>query len=184
MIEINKVYFDMDGVLADFEDRVFRRTGVTRDELYAMGKEKADNLVCKLVRHDEDWFYNLLPTRYFKAMVDFMAYLSEQGVEVNILTSMGGDFYNDLNVTTHRAKAEWLEDNDITDYITHMCTVARCDMKQYYGEEGALLIDDKQSNCEEFSAIGGVSIKVDLDWSNEDAEEMFSNAKRYIKFGG
>lgn len=182
MNKINKVYFDMDGVLADFEDRLFRRTGVTRDELYAMGKEKAELLVYKIVKHDPDWFYDLLPTRYFQQMVDFMDFLNGEGVEVNILTSMGSDFYADFDVTTHQAKADWLDVNGVTDYITNMCIVPKCYMKQYYAEPDAILVDDKQSNCDEFTAKGGIAIKVDLDATADDIETIFDDAKR-IFFG-
>lgn len=184
MLHVNKVYFDMDGVLADFEGMVFKKTGCTRDDLYAMGLEKADTLVDRLVGSDPAWFTDLEPTRYFKAMIEFMEFLNAAGVEVNILTSMGNDFYNDFDVTTHMAKADWLDYQEVSELIKNMCTVPRCYMKQYYAEPDALLIDDKQSNCEQFSANGGVSIKVDLDWSNDDAVETFESAKRYMKFGG
>lgn len=182
MLNINKVYFDMDGVLADFNRELETTTGKTISEIRSMPFEEAEELVVGLIASNPEFFANLQPTRYFECMVDFMKYLAEQGVEVNILTSMGRDFYKDLDVTTHKAKSEWLEKYGLSGIVSNMCTVPKCSMKQYYAEPNSMLIDDKKSNCEEFSAKGGVSINVDLGWERFDATKVFESVKKYMAF--
>lgn len=182
MLNINKVYFDMDGVLADFDRELETITGKTISEIRSMPFEDAEELVVGLISSNPEFFANLQPTRYFEGMVDFMKYLVDQGVEVNILTSMGRDFYKDFDATTHKAKSEWLEKYGLSEIVSNMCTVPKCCMKQYYAEPNSMLIDDKKSNCQEFSAKGGVSINVDLGWEQFDVTKVFESAKEYMTF--
>ena len=139
-----KIFFDVDGVLADFAGGVLKYTGYPVPEL-SVPNEQA--LMWERLRPTEHFFALLDPLpdglRLFRKMQNL-------GYHVEILTATPSEKYGVLNC--REDKEIWLKKMDIHCPIN---IVARAD-KQYFAKDHThILIDDFKKNVREWNEAGG-----------------------------
>lgn len=154
MQKYNVVYFDMDGVLTDFNRTVFEMTGKNINQL------KSEGLYEEFMYDNapRNFFVDLEPSPHLTQMMTLMYKLKSSGVGVEILTSYG-PWCDDFGVTAHRCKVQWLRDHlkSPEKYIDKFNGVPLCHQKGFYGNPTSYLIDDQPENCDAFTANGGDS---------------------------
>ena len=143
MIPINRIFVDMDGVLADFVQGVQGPkylNGPLTDDLYD------DN---KIALSNKGLFKDLPP---MTDMQDLMNYINNLGVYWEILTCTGK--LNRQKVA--KDKTAWIREHvDPNTVIT--CTFTG-KQKAAYAEPGFVLIDDRKKNIDAWVAAGGIGI--------------------------
>lgn len=166
-MEVDKIYFDMDGVLADFERGVKELCGITPpsqnakhiipgadDEMWAKIKE---------VSH----FYDVLELMP-EAKEMFDAVYGKYGDKCEILTGIPKpkrgivDAGEDKKKWVHRLLSKDIKVN----------IVFREDKPQYCIGKGCILIDDMEKNIAEWEAMGGTGIQ------NVSADETMEKLAR------
>lgn len=133
--------FDMDGVLADWEDSFIPQYGdpsrMLEEELNAIKKKLANS----------DFYLNLKP---LKAGIELFIHLRSLG-NVAILTSVGK--YNSEGVAEH--KKQWLINN--LGYLPDFYYTKSSKEKSMYVEKG-ILIDDRVKAVMPFKSAGGKAV--------------------------
>ncbi len=142
---IQKIYLDMDGVLADFHGRYV--------ELF--GKTPAD------ARDNKEFsphWKHFCTTEQFKTL-DFwpgaeklLEFIRSLPVTVEILTSSGGMKFHD---SVARQKRIWLRDRNIH-YFANVVSGRK--QKSKYASEYTILVDDTDDVIDGFNAAGGHGI--------------------------
>jgi hypothetical protein len=142
---INKIFLDMDGVIADFEGRYFSRYGV----------EPASN------RDRKEWSNNwkdFIETKQFETLdwwpegQELIAYLDTLNIPVEILSSSGGHL-NHLSVESQKVK--WLKERNIN-YSVNI--VPGRGLKRNYADGNKIMIDDTPDVIVGFNEAGGNGI--------------------------
>jgi hypothetical protein len=143
---IDKIYLDMDGVLTDFE-KSFRDN---------YGQDALAHRDRKL--WTENWPDFILNKRGFESLPEFagwntlLEFIRQYKVEVEILTSSGGEKY-------HREVAEqktnWLKNHGIT-YKPNVVPGRK--HKKDYATPSTILIDDTEDVIIAFNKAGGIGI--------------------------
>jgi FMN phosphatase YigB (HAD superfamily) len=142
---IKKIYLDMDGVLSDFERR-YREIFGTDPALVREHKRFSDHWDEFVLGHH----FNCLD--YHEGALELLEYLKDKDVEIEILSSSGGEKYHDI---VKADKIVWLCEHGIP---YHPNVVSSKRLKKNYANENAILIDDTLSNIEEFNEAGGIGI--------------------------
>lgn len=143
------VYFDMDGVLSDFDRRYYQLFGVSPK---AVSDDKESN------SHRIIW-HKFIDTKQFQTLdlCDNASKLIQlidryKSVQFAILSSTGGfQRYNDVA----EQKRRWLIDHNIT--IPHIFVPAR-KYKRGYANSQSILIDDVADNTKDFIENGGSAV--------------------------
>lgn len=150
---INIVYFDMDGVLADFEKTLSRMVGKPFDEiLHESGDDPIGDYLLQLT-HSKKFFEKM------DAMPEFPIFhrlifelLSQKNLEVMILTATGSP-----NPETVRdQKKAWLRNNGLE--RIPVIDVLKSRYKCEYASPDSLLIDDREKAVMPFVENGGKAI--------------------------
>ena len=143
---IKKIYLDMDGVLCDFERKF--------EELY--GEEALKNRDRKL--WTEDW-PDFIQTNQFEELAkfpgadDLLLFIRKHPeIEVEILTSSGGQQYHDQ---VKEQKIVWLKKNSIA-YKPNVVPGRK--HKKEFAQPDTVLIDDTEDVIENFNRAGGIGI--------------------------
>ena len=143
---IKKIYLDMDGVLCDFERKF--------EELY--GEEALKNRDRKL--WTEDW-PDFIQTNQFEELAkfpgadDLLLFIRKHPeIEVEILTSSGGQKYHDQ---VKEQKIVWLKKNSIA-YKPNVVPGRK--HKKEFAQPDTVLIDDTEDVVENFNRAGGIGI--------------------------
>lgn len=154
------LYVDMDGVLTDFNKHFKDRTGVEKSQAQLDGTYR-------------NWMLNLVETDFFKTLPSSktlndgmlgLIQIASSMVQVEILTSYGpwydpklklGDQFG---VKTHAAKVDWLNNHNISRYISKFNGVPDCTDKHRFGNKNTFLIDDQVENVDGFKSFGGSGI--------------------------
>jgi len=142
------IYFDMDGVLADFEAGFFKVSGqdlsLLPDDVFA-DKETKD----KVFSHPT--FFLDLPI--LPEAKDMVRYAMGFAADVQALTATG--YSNEEAVAAQ--KEEWIARH--FPEITQVHTVPKSDMKAKYAWPDVILIDDRlEKSIKPFRAKGGIGI--------------------------
>ena len=144
MTKINKIFVDMDGVLADFVRGV-------ESSKYLNGPfdRQADYDDQKLKFSNAGLFRDLPPMKDMQALVN---YCKNCGIDWEILSCSG--MLNRTKVT--KDKIDWIR-KYVHPSVIITCTLKGKD-KAVFARPGHVLIDDKQSNIKAWQDAGGYGI--------------------------
>lgn len=139
---MKQVYFDMDGVLADFDQGVINTMGRPYDDDMKKDFWKRDCV-------EKQIFLNMPE---IKAGLDLLFDVEQMGLDICIMTSTGGA---PNHHAIARQKLSWLESRGLEKYPVAFCTGTAS--KGRFAQPGALLIDDRGKVCAEWERQGGTS---------------------------
>jgi len=144
-MRIDRLFLDLDGVIADFVKRY--------EELYGISP---DNPTAK--KHFHENFEHFIETEQFSTLepmpdaVELLLYIDSLDIPKNIL---GSTAYDKVHEEASRQKNIWLKTMDI-DYPPILVPGKR--LKAQYAKPNYVLIDDTKSNIDEWNAKGGIGI--------------------------
>ena len=144
---MTKVYFDMDGVIADWEEG-FKDTfpNMSIEEYNRLPKDlKAkykDNIA-----NDKSYYYRLKP---MKAGIGYLRYLVDAGYDVEILTSCGE--INTKEVV--KQKKRWVKKH-LSGLNIKFNYTTKSEDKARYATKDTVLIDDREKSIVPFKRAGG-----------------------------
>lgn len=158
--EIEKIYFDMDGVLADFAKGVREICGIEPppqpqdlSEEERAAKKVADDQMWELIRQAGNFYYQLELMPGAKEMFD--ALYEKYGDKVEILTGVPKE--KRRIDSAGKDKEDWVREKlskDVKINIVH-----REEKIQKCYNKGCILIDDMALNITEWENAGGTGIQ-------------------------
>ncbi len=162
-MEPDKIYFDMDGVLADFTLGVKEMCGIDIDTPQEQRSKEQDKAMFDAIHEVPDFYLKL---KTIPGTVDLFYRLRElYGDKVEVLTGIPKP---ERNIpTASDEKISWVRDHLEGDIVVN--TVLRSEKKNYVKGEGSILIDDLPSNIKAWEECGGTGI---LFKDPESAERM------------
>ena len=150
-IEVDKIYIDMDGVLADFAKGVHELCGVEAEQKQDEDPEK-DNLMWEQVKKI-DHFYDKLDMMRGANEMFHMLY-ETFGDKFEILTGIPKARRGILNAAED--KKIWVRRLLSKKIVVN--TVYKDEKKNFVKGEGSILIDDLEQNIAEWREAGGTGI--------------------------
>lgn len=166
------VYWDMDGVLTDFEKTYFEKVGSTKSDDIESG-EYADNMRA-LVK--TDFFNSMLANPHIEDIKRVMRTINKAGIRQEILTSCGP--WAEDNTKTIDNKTKWLIDNKIIECgIVKVNTVSLCSDKKPFASPDAILIDDQINNISDFKSAGGNVVHFNIKDTKKHLSELLEDLK-------
>lgn len=158
---MNRVFLDLDGVMADLEGDYLRRFGHTMDAAPSRKQMWAN------INGIEDYFYHLPP---MQGAQDFYAKLKEWNPI--ILTSCPSSRYHEVA----RQKIAWVRLHLDPDVL--VIPAYGSESKQWFAQKsGDILIDDYGKNCREWTAAGGIAIQ----HRGSDFKRTWNNFREVIR---
>lgn len=158
---IEKIYLDMDGVVADFHRRYVEVFGKTPSE--ARDQKEFHPHWKEFVVTGQfatlDWWHD---------GQKFLDYIKTLDVEVEMLSSSGGTKYHDLVV---EQKLHWLKEKGIH-YKANIVAGRR--KKKEYAKPTTILVDDTEDVIDDFNEAGGIGIL------HKDANETIKIIKQIL----
>ena len=146
---IRTVYFDMDGVLADWVEgfeKLFPQ--IPYSKYNALSKEE-QNIYRKELDGNGHFYRGLHP---FMPVVKALSELKALGYQVEILSSVG-TLFPDLVIKQKKAwLAEYVEAGIVANFVNKSGHKAR------YATENTLLLDDRSRSVDPFLKAGGKSL--------------------------
>ena len=148
---IEKIYFDMDGVLADFTRGIKELCGLNPIDQSNSSKDDEDAL-WKAVKETEHFYDRLEPV--LGAMEMFRTLYNKYGDKCEILSAVPKPKREIF--TAKDDKINWVRRYLSDDVVINI--VLRADKKNYVKGPGCILIDDFEKNIKEWEAEGGTGI--------------------------
>jgi hypothetical protein len=145
MRKINKIYLDLDGVIADFNKKY--------KELFDIFPNKAekdktfDKLFTSFIEQQGFATLDLMPNA-----IQLMDYLRQTGIDVEILSSTASEHRHD---EIRPQKLKWLKNNQIE---FPAILVPGAYLKKELATPTAILIDDTPKNITQWQEAGGIGI--------------------------
>lgn len=152
------IYFDLDGVLTDYDGQLAAENNLTREQVVLDRELRRSLENTRKTRMGLDHYRTLKPHNLlgFKSL---MRSLFSLGHTQEILTSYGDVQPLETGVIAHTGKQAWLKQHyaDIFEegVISRFNGVVSCSQKRFYGRPGSFLIDDQEDNIRDFAANGG-----------------------------
>ena len=155
--KIEKIYFDMDGVLADFRSGVKKYCGMDAPDINEDNPEK-DAEMWKRIREVDHFYAELDEMPYSRPL--FEAVYRKYRDKVAILTAIPK---KDKGIKdAAEDKIEWIRRKFSKTIPVHIVT--REEKKKYCTGKGCILIDDMEKNILEWKEMGGSGfLNVDAD---------------------
>ncbi len=152
-MNVEKIYFDMDGVLADFERGVKEICGLTPPSQNAEHRQPGE---------DDEMWAAIKACPHFYDQLEFMPGAKEMfdviyekyGDKCEILTGIPKPKRGIVNAASDKKK--WVKRLLSEDLVVNI--VFREEKPQYCHGEGCVLIDDMESNIRDWKAMGGTGI--------------------------
>jgi hypothetical protein len=143
--EINKIYLDMDGVIADFVKRYKELYNMEPKE--AEANKKFNHFFDDFIQHNHFATLDIMPGAY-----DLIAFLRTLSLPTEILSSTASEKRDPL---IRPQKLQWLESHAIG-FKANLVPGAK--NKAKFATPDSILIDDMERNCEDFRKAGGYAI--------------------------
>ena len=137
------VYFDMDGVLADFPSQFMKLFNIRPEEV-------SDDELWKMIRKEKGFWVSMPIITGTKKLLH---YVRSRGYNVEILSAVPE---KNKDPKAERDKRDWINRN-FKQYFDKVNIVRRKD-KQRFAKKNALLIDDLEKNTKEFMNAGGLAV--------------------------
>lgn len=150
-MKIEKIYFDMDGVLADF-DRGMEELCLMKKQKQGEPGTKSDDELWDAIRSVDNFYDRLQPVS--GAVEMFKAIYSVYGDRCEILSAVPKPHRNIL--TAREDKIKWVR-RLLSDQVV-INLVYRAEKQEFVKDEGSILIDDYQINIDEWNEAGGTGI--------------------------
>ena len=160
-LEIDCIYFDMDGVLVDFnrgQEEILKIDVVHQEHK----KPGDDDLLFSKMREYDHYYYMLKPIEGSLSL--FNKVYEKYGDKCRILTGVPKANRGIINASSD--KKAWVEKYLSKDIVVN--TVLRKEKIEYVKNKGSILIDDFSKNIKEWRERGGTGI---LFVSPEDTEK-------------
>lgn len=165
-MKVNKIYFDMDGVLSDFERGVREICGLA---------PQSQNAKHRNPRDDEEMWERIKNAPHFYGRLELMPGANElfdavytvYGDKCEILTGIPKPKRGVVDAEAD--KREWVRRLLSEDVKVNV--VFREEKPKYCTDEGCILIDDMTRNIRDWNAMGGTGIK------HESAEQTLEILK-------
>ena len=169
--KITRIYFDLDGVLAGFDEK-FRNSNKEgldfKEYIGKYGSSKAWDIINK---GKSEYWSSMDWNLGGKGLYDYVTKIAEEkGIEVWILSSPGLD----PNGDTTKGKNEWVDKH--LNIPLNRRVYKQAKNKYTEAKPGYLLIDDMGKNVSEFIEAGGYGIK-------NNPENSIDSIKKLNKFG-
>jgi hypothetical protein len=141
--KFDKIYLDMDGVIADFDKRYI--------ELYG---EKSAKMTVKSEQQFREFIggQNFATLDLFPGALTLLKYLRELPIPVEMLSSSASPEYHD---EISRQKKIWLDTHQVT---FNPIFVPGKHLKAQYATTTSILIDDDEQNIKDWNAAGGLGV--------------------------
>ena len=152
-MEVRKIYFDMDGVLADFERGVRELCNLEPLSQNAKHRDKhKDDIMWEKIKEVEHFYYLLNPVQNAKELFDSVYERYKERCE--ILTGIPKP-HREINHASEDKK-RWVRENLSEDVAVNI--VYREEKQNYVHGKGCVLIDDSVRNIREWNEAGGTGI--------------------------
>ena len=163
-MKIEKIYFDLDGVLADFSAGLWKYCGIDPIAQGAL-KNGVENPMWEAIKKVDHFFDKLVP---MPEAIELFEKLSEK-YNCEILSAIPrphrGIKYSEED------KRAWVKRYLGPDVVANI--VFRSEKKQFCRGAGLILIDDYQKNVDEWNEGGGFGILYDGNQTVIDAIEKY-----------
>ncbi len=146
---IQKIYIDMDGVLADFDDGIRRLCFMEPQPQNAIQSQEYEDEMWDRIRKVGHFYGKLQPMP--GAVEMFKKLYETYGDKVEILTGIPKPERGIIDAASDKRK--WVADLLSAQVVVH--TVRRKDKKNYCKGKSYVLIDDYDKNTKEWDAMGG-----------------------------
>ena len=152
-LDFDKIYFDMDGVLADFNKGVMDMCQIYAGDQEGPDRKELDDRMFAAIAATPHFYLKLEPV---DGMLDILKELiSEYGNKVEILTGIPKPERN--VVTAAEDKVEWVRKLVSDDIMVN--TVLRREKMQFAKGPETILVDDMKKNIDEWKEAGGTGIR-------------------------
>ena len=148
-MEIQKIYIDMDGVLADFDEGIRQLCYMEPQPQNAIQSQEYEDEMWDRIRKVGHFYGKLQPMP--GAVEMFKKLYETYGDKVEILTGIPKPERGIIEAAAD--KREWVADLLSKDVVVN--TVRRKDKKNYCKGKDCVLIDDYDKNTREWSDMGG-----------------------------
>ena len=147
-MDYDKIYFDMDGVLSDFNKGIVELCGMEAPTQNPNTHEY-DERMFNAMRKVDRFYYQLDPIKDTLAL--FKEVQRKHGDKVEILTAIPKAIRNIVGADTD--KLEWVKKHLENDVVVNI--VLRRDKPNFAKGSGYLLIDDTPDNIDSWKKAGG-----------------------------
>ena len=165
--KITRIYFDLDGVLANFNDQFKKYSNEKLDFKEYIGKYGSKKTWDIINKGGIKYWSTMNWNPGGKELYNYVMKMAPQnGIEVWVLSSPGLDPNGDAK----KGKNEWLDKH--TSIPQNRRIFKQAKDKHTEAKEGYILIDDMGKNATEFTQAGGIGIKNNPKNSKESIEKL------------
>lgn len=162
---IRFLYFDMDGLLANFNKKCVEIMGHNFDE------ERASECWRKINKVDDFWI-SLEPydglSAFFSTIIPI---LDANNIRYGILSGT----CNSNTAGCERDKMLWLKTHANTWFAPHQIHLCKSKNKKWYATPESVLIDDRGTNIDDWKNHGGIAV-----WHDSDNESFDSLIQKIL----
>ncbi len=159
------VYFDMDGVLADFEGGFYKISGTTVNDV------TDEEMWASIGAYGKAKFFSEL--EWMAGGKEIWQYASDNFPKVKILSALGRS--DKIDKQTTQGKLMWIRHNIPSLQLDDIILVDNKHRKRHYCKQGDIIIDDTSVVIDEWTERGGVGILY------KTASDTIARLKQYVQ---